>query len=83
MNALRSIAMREDRRIYNYRDDDCSGSIGVIHIPEETDHSGYLIMTWYKSRGCTSGAQIIGDGATMAMPLSLGLAERIIEAYEN
>ena len=49
---------------FHYRDDMRCASIGVLAIPESDDENiqqGYLIMTWYKSRGETGQAIVMWD----------------------
>lgn len=72
MNALRQ------KCIHDARIDD--ESIGYIHIPDSVDvHGFYLVLTWYKSRGQTGNALIMGDDYP-AIPLTLEVAEQILEA---
>lgn len=68
MNALRSICSdgytqgqteRGKTLVFSLRDDMDCGSIGVIPCHEE---GVYLVMTWYKQRGCTSDAILLTDG---------------------
>ena len=63
------------------RDDLRSGSLGLIRIPEwdeEGIQQGYLVMTWYKSRGETGQAWVFWD-SDEPEPLTLKTAEWIID----
>lgn len=56
MNRLRKIA--KSARVYG--DDQ---SIAVIPVPELGDYnSGWLILNWYKNRGCTDVALFVSYG---------------------
>lgn len=44
----------------NMREDLTCGSIGYVPF-EGDDYSGYIVMTWYKERGKTANAIIMGD----------------------
>lgn len=61
MSDLRSLSEVKQVVNFNNRDDNSAGSIGVVIIPDNLDFRGYLIMTWYKSRGKCSTALIIND----------------------
>lgn len=72
MNALRTIAVGpmdgwepEPGRLHR-RIDDAAGSFGAIpfcdiECPDDEYHSGYVVMTWYKSRGQTGRALVMWD----------------------
>ena len=77
MNKLRSICY--DKGFYN-RDDNASASIGVLTIPESDDAYGYLIMTWYKSRGKVGKAVVMCDDEEPHI-LTLKESEAIIKSY--
>lgn len=66
---------------YTHRDDSAAASIGVLHIPENDIVSGYLVMSWYKSRGRTGTANIICDD--MIDQLSEDQAEAIIKVIKD
>lgn len=90
VNILRTLAGEDDKdREYfhaYHRDDMRSASIGVLIIPgedtEEDDgtQQGYLIMTWYKSRGATGQAYVMCDDIKPE-PLTLKTAEFIIRNF--
>lgn len=63
---------------YNFRDDMFSGSIGVIHIPENDIVQGYVVMSWYKERGRTAQIWLFNDD-DMPRPLLLKEAEEIVK----
>lgn len=90
LGRLRDIAgegeSEQNWKTYYYRDDIGTGSIGIIPIPEQDDanigDNGFLIMTWYKSRGMVDKAFVVGMSAPI-VPLTLELAEYIIKCYEE
>jgi len=64
-------------------------SIGVLTIPEhlledEDDEikAGYIVMTWYKSRGATGNAVVMWDDHEVA-PLNFATAKFVIEQYRD
>lgn len=57
MNKLREIA---DANGLSDRDDMAAGSFGAVPF-EGDDYSGYIVMTWYKSRGKTGNALVMWD----------------------
>jgi len=70
-NKLRDLA--ENYRVYG--DDQ---SIAVIPIPKMKEYnSGWLVLNWYKNRGCTSIAQVISYGTVVQ--LRIKQAEEIIK----
>lgn len=76
MNALRSAA--EDHRTQH--DDQ---SIGVVLFDNEPQHkpsAGFIVLCWYKSRGCTSVAFVTGDD-NPPRPLTYGLAHAVARSY--
>ena len=77
MNKLRNLCY--DNGFYK-RDDNSAASIGVLHIPELDNAYGYLIMTWYKSRGRVGKAVIMCDDED-PHTLTLVEAESIINSY--
>jgi len=83
MNKLRELIDNPNVISWTYRDDMSSASIGVIKIPEEVlSTQGYLVMTWYKSRGRTSRAYIMCDEMSPE-ELTLQVAEEIIMALDK
>lgn len=94
MNRLREIAgeHHDDEATlpwYSWfmRDDMQNASIGVIRIPEHYREdnnmmSGYLVMTWYKSRGRTGQAWIVCDDDEPTK-LNLRTAQFIIEKLNH
>lgn len=75
---LRDIA--ENNKLY-VRDDLSACSIGIVRIPDIEDiQRGYIVMTWYKDRGCTGQAWVMCDDAD-PQPLTLKTAEKTIESY--
>jgi hypothetical protein len=52
-----------DRCVWVHRDDLSAGSIGIVPIPDGLELQGYLVMTWYKSRGSTPNAFVMWDDA--------------------
>ena len=74
MLALRTACTLRDR------DDMSAGSIGVLRMPEDgVLPQGWLVLTWYKDRGTTSGAVIVGDTAKR-YELTLARARRMLTA---
>lgn len=64
---------------WSERDDFNAGSIGVIAMPDTgIDPMGYLVLTWYKDRGSTPGAVILGDMGKR-YELTLARARRALE----
>jgi len=64
MNKLRSIASVDygNRTTFWSRDDIISASIGVVKILDDTlPQVGWIVMTWYKSRGKTGQAIVVKD----------------------
>ena len=63
-------------------------SVGVVAIPESVSddehefHPTHLVLSWYKSRGCTDGA-IVLDSNGNAYPLTASLAEKIATALQK
>lgn len=76
-----------DRCLWSLREDSSAGSIGVVLIPEwgggcETPDEfprGYVVLNWYKERGATWSAMIVGDDVD-PKPLTLAGAELVLEA---
>lgn len=55
-------------------------SVGVFCIPEDMEHGGtVLVLTWYKNRGRTNRAWVIGYCAPSSATLEL--CEAIIDYY--
>ena len=67
---------------YSYRDDVNNASIGVFPIPDNDIISGYIVMTWYKSRGRTGRAIVMCDDSEPVI-LNEEMAEAIIESHER
>ena len=60
------------------REDD--ESIGYIRLPDSADVDGfYIVMTWYKNRGATGNAVIMGDDYPVT-ELTLEIAELVLDA---
>lgn len=73
------LALR-DACIWRNRDDFSAGSLGVLTLPDDgVLPQGYLVMTWYKDRGHTPGAVLIGDTGKR-YELTLARARRILMA---
>lgn len=89
LNTLRSCI---ERYGYWLRKDMQQASIGVLTIPEhdgwfedEEDSevkTGYIVMTWYKSRGATGNAVVMWDDHEVA-PLNFATAKFVIEQYRE
>ena len=63
---------------FHWRDDMGKASIGVVPIPEDCNHqSGYIVMTWYKSRGRTGQAWVMWDDDKPEL-LTMATAEFVI-----
>lgn len=69
MNALRQRARDIGT---DMRDDNAAASIGYVPV-ETDDYSGYVVMTWYKDRGETGNAIVVGDDEPL-QPLTEALA---------
>lgn len=58
------------------RDDMSAGSIGILQLPDASGiPRGYLVMNWYKERGCLGRAVIVCEDHMVE--LNLPIAERI------
>jgi hypothetical protein len=79
MNKLRSLSYDKG---FSDRDDGSAASIGVLHIPETDNAYGWLVMSWYKSRGTTGKAIIMCDDEEPEV-LTIKHAESIIRSYEE
>jgi len=75
-NALRELAD------WSWRDDDSAGSIGIVRVPENDVFAGYIVMTWYKSRGCTAQMWVMWDDEP-PHPLSLNEAEAALSVMDS
>lgn len=73
MMALRGAA------VFRERDDLSAGSIAVLPVPDTLDVTGWLSLSYYKDRGTSGGAVILGDEG-QRHSLTLTRAERILEA---
>lgn len=72
MNELRRLA------VTGWRDDNSSSSISIVPIPDVLDDPhGYIVLTYYKDRGCTSGARICNNDEP-DIPLTLRVAEVVV-----
>ena len=77
MNKLRDIA--RDLPLY-WRNDDF-GTFGAV--PFEGEYwQGYIAMAWYKRRGRTKQAMLMGDG-DMPLPLTEEMALEAIRYWEE
>jgi hypothetical protein len=72
MMALRGAA------VFRQRDDLSAGSIAVMPLPDTLDVQGWLILSYYKDRGASPGAVILGDEGER-IELTLHRAEKILE----
>jgi hypothetical protein len=79
MNKLRNLCYEKG---FHKRDDDCNASIGLLSIPENGVVCGYLVMTWYKSRGRVGKAILMCDDEDPHV-LTLIEAETIIKSYNT
>jgi len=70
MNALREAC------VWSTRDDDQNACIGVVPLPGNTTQSGYIVLSWYKERGCT-GQAIVMDDDQPPKPLTLAVAQLV------
>ncbi|OYV26979.1 MAG: hypothetical protein B7W98_02795 [Parcubacteria group bacterium 20-58-5] len=68
--------------IWSCRDDMSSGSIGVLQVPEidGINAQGYIVATWYKSRGTTDKPLVMFDGE-QPQPLSVSDCYKIAAYY--
>lgn len=64
------------------RDDNAAGSLDVLWIPENDGIDGYLIMSYYKSRGRIGQAYIFNDNEIPKI-LTEEYAEHIIRCYSE
>jgi hypothetical protein len=70
-------------RCFHNRDDESAGSIAVVHIPEiVVSTQGWIVMTFYKSRGCTHSATLLNDNDKPTF-LAREYAEEVCVAYER
>lgn len=75
-NALRD-ACHEKGHAQRWSDD----SIGYVPLPEAMpEESGFLLLLWYKDRGCTSNIQWMQEDFATSRPVTLELAERALNA---
>jgi hypothetical protein len=79
MSILRSMAYENG---HVARDDMNSGSIAVFNIPENDAVCGYLVMSYYKDRGCTGMAVIMNDDSEPTR-ITERQADLIIDAIEK
>ena len=83
MFRLRDIAREKG---FHFRDDSDAASIGVIwingHIVGENVQMGYIVMTWYKSRGKTGHAWVVCDDRRIEK-LTKETAEAVIKYYDD
>ncbi|MCD6468697.1 MAG: hypothetical protein J7L32_05265 [Thermoplasmata archaeon] len=77
MNKLRDIALKLGHHI---RNDSDWGSFGAVPFDDDK-HSGFIVMTWYKSRGKTDLAIYVDDVETK--PLTIEMAEAAISYWEE
>lgn len=80
MNALRDLSDALDR---SWRDDNAAASMGYVPIGDALDGaSGYVVMSWYKSRGRTGQAWTMWDDDTPHLT-TLAEAEAAIQEGER
>jgi|3_EtaG_2_1085321.scaffolds.fasta_scaffold03033_6 hypothetical protein len=77
LNLLRGLSHKNGVKTYG----EDNGSISVLALPISWnfDERGYLVMNWYKDRGCTDKAKIINEDEEFE--LTEELANAIIEHY--
>ena len=80
MNALREIADRDESRIL-YNEDERAYLMRGVWADEEGRGCDYVVLTWYKSRGCTTWAMSFFDQEP-PQPLTLKEAEAILAQHE-
>ena len=71
-----------DYQRWHVRDDLDAASFGVLHIPDNDVISGYLCMSWYKSR-CKTGRAIIMCDDDEPHTLTLVEAEAILAELDG
>ncbi len=76
MMALRGAA------VFRQRDDSSAGSIAVLPLPDNLDIRGWLALSYYKDRGGSPGAVILGDEGERSA-LTLHRAEKILEVHRG
>lgn len=73
MNALRGAG-----EPLSLRDDDQNASLCVVPIPQNgAEERGYIVLGYYKNRGCTGSAVIVNDDRA-PRPLTLKSAELVV-----
>jgi hypothetical protein len=84
MTALRELSKSEKPGTFHYRDDFHGQSIGVVHVcckDNEVYGPGfYIVMTWYKNRGCCAQAFIMDD-ERMPSKLTLSAAKLALKDF--
>lgn len=78
MNALREIG----EEFFEHRDDSQNGSICIVPVPEHDEHAGYLVLTYYKNRGCTGMVTRVCEDYPPTIP-GLRYIEEILDTYDN
>jgi hypothetical protein len=58
-------------------------SIGYVPLGEDMDETGFLVLLWYKDRGCTSNAMWAQEDFAIPRPLTLELAEKVLVRCEG
>lgn len=76
MNALRDAA--EAHRVQH--DDQSLGAVPFDNELQHEPNAGFVVLCWYKSRGCTSVAFVAGDDSP-PRPLTYGLANAVARTY--
>jgi len=83
-SALRGLVnVASDSNGWKCRDDLAAGSFGVLRVPSAAEDvvKGYVVMSWYKNRGCTGQIWVMEDD-NPPHPITLEEAEAILKSYE-